>query len=295
MDYLVTMDTGERYLAHHGVKGMKWGKWNPETAARYAGGKVKGAVNTTKDKISNMSPETKQKLKTAGKIAAVGVGTAAAIYGGSKAINKFGGSKTAEDLLSKKYKLDALHRESDKSASDYLADIKRRQSRGDSSISFQTSENRALYEKMASDLEKYSNARKKVDSNLTSMKKLGTKGIGKASGLIGGAAAGGGYLGKKMVDSKIKEAKTKSEQKRQEKARKRETERAEYNNELYEAYSNDPDYGKAVRKHISVDSKGNMTFSKEFERAVGAKGSDWDDIEYAFISAIEYENGKKRR
>lgn len=26
------------YLAHHGVKGMKWGVWNEETKARYAGG-----------------------------------------------------------------------------------------------------------------------------------------------------------------------------------------------------------------------------------------------------------------
>lgn len=37
-DYLITMDTGEQFLAHHGVQGMKWGKWNAETAARYAGG-----------------------------------------------------------------------------------------------------------------------------------------------------------------------------------------------------------------------------------------------------------------
>ena len=92
-DYLITMDTGERYLAHHGVKGMKWGKWNPETAARYAGGKVKGAVNTTKDKISNMSPETKQKLKTAGKIAAVAGGAAAIGLGTKYGIDKLTSNK----------------------------------------------------------------------------------------------------------------------------------------------------------------------------------------------------------
>ena len=38
MDYLITIDTGDKYLVHHGTKGMKWGKWNAETAARYAGG-----------------------------------------------------------------------------------------------------------------------------------------------------------------------------------------------------------------------------------------------------------------
>lgn len=39
-DYLITMDTGEQFIAHHGVKGQKWGKWNPETLARYNGLKV---------------------------------------------------------------------------------------------------------------------------------------------------------------------------------------------------------------------------------------------------------------
>lgn len=36
MDYHVTFEDGsEGYLSHYGVKGMKWGKWNAETAARY--------------------------------------------------------------------------------------------------------------------------------------------------------------------------------------------------------------------------------------------------------------------
>jgi hypothetical protein len=36
MDYLITFEDGsEGYLAHHGIKGMKWGKWNAETAAKY--------------------------------------------------------------------------------------------------------------------------------------------------------------------------------------------------------------------------------------------------------------------
>ena len=37
MEYLVTFDDGSSaFLSHHGTKGMKWGVWNPETAARYA-------------------------------------------------------------------------------------------------------------------------------------------------------------------------------------------------------------------------------------------------------------------
>ena len=35
-DYLITMDTGEKFLAHYGVRGMKWGQWNAETKARYS-------------------------------------------------------------------------------------------------------------------------------------------------------------------------------------------------------------------------------------------------------------------
>ena len=48
-DYLITLDTGDRYLLHHGTKGMHWGVWNEETAARYAGGKkvfVSGSSKT---------------------------------------------------------------------------------------------------------------------------------------------------------------------------------------------------------------------------------------------------------
>lgn len=41
-EFKVTFDDGsEAYLVHFGVQGMKWGVWNAETAARYAGGKSK--------------------------------------------------------------------------------------------------------------------------------------------------------------------------------------------------------------------------------------------------------------
>ena len=36
MDYLITFEDGSTgYLAHYGVKGMKWGIWNEDTAKRY--------------------------------------------------------------------------------------------------------------------------------------------------------------------------------------------------------------------------------------------------------------------
>jgi hypothetical protein len=38
MEYLLSFDDGsEAFLAHYGIKGMKWGKWNAETRARYTG------------------------------------------------------------------------------------------------------------------------------------------------------------------------------------------------------------------------------------------------------------------
>jgi hypothetical protein len=38
--YKLTFEDGSsRYLAHYGVKGMKWGVWNAETSARHKGGK----------------------------------------------------------------------------------------------------------------------------------------------------------------------------------------------------------------------------------------------------------------
>lgn len=38
MEYKFAFDDGRTVLVHHGVKGMKWGVWNSDTRARYAGG-----------------------------------------------------------------------------------------------------------------------------------------------------------------------------------------------------------------------------------------------------------------
>ena len=45
MEYAISFSDGSSaYLAHHGVKGMRWGVRNAETLARYAGGKGKSSV-----------------------------------------------------------------------------------------------------------------------------------------------------------------------------------------------------------------------------------------------------------
>ena len=37
MEYKLTFEDGSEALMHHGTKGMKWGVWNAETAARRMG------------------------------------------------------------------------------------------------------------------------------------------------------------------------------------------------------------------------------------------------------------------
>lgn len=46
-----------RYLAHYGIKGMKWGVWNDETRARYHGGKER----TKKDSHEELLRSTNAK------------------------------------------------------------------------------------------------------------------------------------------------------------------------------------------------------------------------------------------
>lgn len=58
MDYLLTYEDGSSaYLAHHGTKGMKWGVWNAETAARYGG--ESGAKRFNKD-MSNLAKQDRR-------------------------------------------------------------------------------------------------------------------------------------------------------------------------------------------------------------------------------------------
>ena len=54
MDYLVTFEDGTNgYLAHHGIKGMQWGRWNAETRARYTGsGRGKRAIKRADNKVN---------------------------------------------------------------------------------------------------------------------------------------------------------------------------------------------------------------------------------------------------
>lgn len=59
-------DIIDDYIEHHGIKGMKWGVWNAETAARYAGvvgRKLKTAVKKGVDNKKAEFAENRQKKK----------------------------------------------------------------------------------------------------------------------------------------------------------------------------------------------------------------------------------------
>lgn len=77
MDYKLTFEDGSAAIAHHGVKGMKWGVWNAETQEKYNG--------RPKYKISKeVSREIhKASFKAAGRAAAIGAAGSFAISGGN--------------------------------------------------------------------------------------------------------------------------------------------------------------------------------------------------------------------
>ena len=67
MDYLLTFEDGsEGYLAHHGVKGMKWGVWNAETASRYSGGRGHRAIARANKKVNKAFGKYENAVKTTG-------------------------------------------------------------------------------------------------------------------------------------------------------------------------------------------------------------------------------------
>lgn len=81
------------YLAHHGIKGQKWGVrryQNPDGSYTDEGKRRYGFS-------SGLSGETKSKIKTAGKVA-LGVGAAAAVGYGAY---KFGGNKVIKKAVTK--------------------------------------------------------------------------------------------------------------------------------------------------------------------------------------------------
>lgn len=53
MDYKVTFTDGSEALMHHGIKGMKWGVWNAETAARYNGSHYYSPTQREVDRATN--------------------------------------------------------------------------------------------------------------------------------------------------------------------------------------------------------------------------------------------------
>lgn len=57
--YLTGMENSPEYLAHHGVKGMKWGVWNSETRRKYG-------TPSGKKVVASKSPKTKAIAKAVG-------------------------------------------------------------------------------------------------------------------------------------------------------------------------------------------------------------------------------------
>ena len=72
----------ELYLAHHGVKGMKWG-------VRRARNRIGSAYSNMQSRRANITPEQRARRRKMMKRAAIGVGTAAAV-GGSLYLTKTG-------------------------------------------------------------------------------------------------------------------------------------------------------------------------------------------------------------
>ena len=62
MDYKFTFEDGSESLMHHGVKGMKWGVWNAETAARYNETHFNSPTQRQVDKATMRRDEARKNL-----------------------------------------------------------------------------------------------------------------------------------------------------------------------------------------------------------------------------------------
>ena len=114
MDYLVTTGDGSKHLMHHGIKGMKWGKWNAETAARYAGSHGGKMPSVAKARAKYGAKEVLATTAQIGGSTALGVGTALAtgnpVAGGLVGSGSYGASIGGSIQKENKWKQD-LHKE----------------------------------------------------------------------------------------------------------------------------------------------------------------------------------------
>ncbi len=67
MDLLFTFSNGSKVLSHSGVKGMKWGVWNAETAARYKGGPGHRSIARANKKVNSAAKEYENAISKKGK------------------------------------------------------------------------------------------------------------------------------------------------------------------------------------------------------------------------------------
>jgi hypothetical protein len=75
MEFKMTFENGSEAILHSGIKGMKWGVWNAETAARY------GRKGGTKHKTGLSSGQKALILAAGTTVAAVGIATGARLVG----------------------------------------------------------------------------------------------------------------------------------------------------------------------------------------------------------------------
>lgn len=65
--YLLSFEDGTYgYLAHHGIKGMKWGVWNDETRSRYTAGPGHRSITKANKKVDKKSAVYQEAVKTHG-------------------------------------------------------------------------------------------------------------------------------------------------------------------------------------------------------------------------------------
>ena len=124
---IVTLNLEQDYLAHHGIKGQKWGVrrfQNPDGTLTAAGKSRYGESptgNTSSNGKTGMSDSTKKKLKTAAAVTLAVAGTAAVAYVAAKKLDTIAINSLVADDYKRGREYCALR---DKALNDYSHQMK---------------------------------------------------------------------------------------------------------------------------------------------------------------------------